>query len=185
MYSALDDYAPIARPVAPSELEFRRPITGADAAGHWVPLPADVTGARRAAAVVLAGALTILFVGTQLQPDARGLGTHQQLGLAPCALVTVLGYPCPTCGLTTSVAYAVRGRLLASFQAHPAGLALVMTLGAAAALALQTLMTGRVPSMAVRPSAPLLLAVSALALLLGGWGYKLILGLYTGALPLR
>ena len=35
------------------------------------------------------------------------MGTHQQLGLPPCNFVTLTGYPCPACGMTTSFALLV------------------------------------------------------------------------------
>ncbi|NBO19844.1 MAG: DUF2752 domain-containing protein, partial [Proteobacteria bacterium] len=37
-----------------------------------------------------------------LTPDARGLGTHEQLGLPPCGFYLWYGLPCPSCGMTTS-----------------------------------------------------------------------------------
>jgi hypothetical protein len=63
----------------------------------------------------------------RLRPDARGYGTHQQLGLPECSLRTWLGIPCPSCGGTTAFSLFVRGRWMAAVQANAAafGLALV------------------------------------------------------------
>ncbi|MBW3542790.1 MAG: DUF2752 domain-containing protein [Planctomycetes bacterium] len=57
-----------------------------------------------------------------LEPDPRGFGTHERLGLPACRFETVVGMPCPSCGLTTSFAHAVRGRLFDAARSHPAGL---------------------------------------------------------------
>jgi hypothetical protein len=56
-----------------------------------------------------------------LEPDPRGFGTHTQLGLRPCAFLTVTGRLCPTCGMTTAFAWFYRGRIDRSWQANPAG----------------------------------------------------------------
>lgn len=56
-----------------------------------------------------------------LVPDPSGMGTHQQLGFPPCAFLKATGLVCPQCGLTTSFALLVRGRLEEAFRANPAG----------------------------------------------------------------
>ena len=43
------------------------------------------------------------------------------LGFRPCAFLTVTGRLCPTCGMTTSFAWLMRGRIDRSWQANPAG----------------------------------------------------------------
>jgi hypothetical protein len=69
-------------------------------------------------ALALAG---VLGVAARLTPDPRGYGTHTQLGLAPCAFQAVTGTRCPTCGMTTSFAWFVRGRFGRSWRASPVG----------------------------------------------------------------
>ena len=63
-----------------------------------------------------------------VQPDPRGLGTHQRLGLPPCGFQLLTGYPCPGCGLTTSFAWVARGEILHGLRVQPFGgvLAIVM-----------------------------------------------------------
>jgi hypothetical protein len=75
------------------------------------------------AAVLLAG---VLGLSKALVPDPRGYGTHTQLGLRPCTFATLTGRLCPTCGMTTSFAWFVRGRIDRSWQANPAGCALAV-----------------------------------------------------------
>lgn len=49
-------------------------------------------------------------VAYRLEPDPRGFGTHQRLGLPPCTVRAVFGIPCPSCGMTTSFANLTKGR---------------------------------------------------------------------------
>jgi hypothetical protein len=71
--------------------------------------------------VAAAGLAGLLGLAKTLEPDPRGFGTHTQLGLGPCTFATVTGRLCPTCGMTTSFAWFVRGRVDRSWQANPAG----------------------------------------------------------------
>lgn len=81
---------------------------------------------RLIAAFVAAGCLAVLFVGSRLDPDPRGHATHQQLGLGPCGWAMVFNKPCPTCGMTTSVAHAARLDLVSAFKAQPMGLLIAL-----------------------------------------------------------
>lgn len=63
----------------------------------------------------------LLFLSFQLSPSSEGHGTHRQLGLPPCGFLTVTGYPCPSCGLTTSFTHAARGEVLDSLKTQPFG----------------------------------------------------------------
>ncbi|MAA78355.1 MAG: hypothetical protein CL916_03780 [Deltaproteobacteria bacterium] len=46
--------------------------------------------------------LSVLLLAYILEPEASGIGTHQQLGLEPCGFLTRLKIPCMMCGMTTS-----------------------------------------------------------------------------------
>ncbi|MCA8989916.1 MAG: DUF2752 domain-containing protein [Planctomycetaceae bacterium] len=67
--------------------------------------------------VLLAGFL----LAASLAPAEQGYGTHQQLGLPPCTIQFLFGIPCPSCGMTTSFAWFVRGQILASMRANVGG----------------------------------------------------------------
>lgn len=151
-----------------------------------VPERRKATWAGRAiASLVLLACIGILSLAAYLRPDARGYGTHQRLGLAPCGLLLQTGYPCPTCGMTTAFSYAVRGRFVSAFLAQPAGLVLAILTVVAGVGALWFLVAGRLPSrLCVEPS-PHLLFWGMLLLMLGGWAFKLIVGLADGSLPLH
>lgn len=86
------------------------------------PFQQRLTGRQRRWAVLL-GVLFLcpLVLAAFLQPDRRGHGTHQQLGLPPCTFEVFFGLPCPSCGSTTAFAYAVRGRFSDALRANVGG----------------------------------------------------------------
>ena len=63
-------------------------------------------------------------VAVDVEPDPRGYGTHERLGLPGCTFRTIFGVPCPSCGMTTSFAYFVRGRFVSAAASNMAGLLL-------------------------------------------------------------
>jgi hypothetical protein len=68
----------------------------------------------------------VLSVARTIEPDARGYGTHVQLGLPPCGFLTLTGFPCPGCGLTTAFAHGIRGDFGLAAMANPLGLLLFL-----------------------------------------------------------
>lgn len=79
---------------------------------------------RMVFAIIALAAVGVIGISLWLKPDPRGYGTHEALGLPPCGLKFITDIPCPSCGMTTSFAYAARLEVRKSFQAHPCGLAL-------------------------------------------------------------
>jgi hypothetical protein len=71
--------------------------------------------------VLITSAAIVLAIARWLHPAANGYGTHQQLGLPPCAFFKLTGIPCPSCGLTTSFAHAARLHLYQAFITQPFG----------------------------------------------------------------
>ena len=69
---------------------------------------------RVIAACVVVPCVTVLGLALWLTPEPHGAGTHTQLGLAPCQFFLRTAMPCPTCGMTTAVTYAVRCYLIAA-----------------------------------------------------------------------
>lgn len=117
--------------------------------------------------------LTWLLVAASLTPDPSGLGTHRQLGLAPCGWIIAFGKPCPTCGMTTSFSNAAQGHFWASLRGQP--FATLLALGVATGFwasgyaALTGLAMGKVYAFLLRPR----WVWAMLALLALSWGYKL------------
>lgn len=81
--------------------------------------------------------LGLLVTAACLEPDQRGLGTHQRLGLPPCSLRVLAGIRCPSCGMTTSWSHMMHGHVLQSFACNSGGalLALATLVGGPWALA--------------------------------------------------
>lgn len=96
------------------EEERTAPTREPRSAGHWLVL-----------AVALFAVLTPIALGLLLEPDARGHGTHEQLGMRPCLTMERFGVPCPGCGVTTSVTLAVQGSWWESLRTQPLGTTLV------------------------------------------------------------
>ncbi len=95
------------------------------------PVLASRSRGHRLGALALAiASLAVLVVGASLQPDRAGHGTHTQLGLPPCGWAVLLGYPCPTCGMTTAVCLAAHARPLEAFATQPAGALIAVLLAA-------------------------------------------------------
>jgi uncharacterized protein DUF2752 len=65
--------------------------------------------------------LFVVITAMLLHPDAKGIGTHQALGLPECFFHRLTGKICPSCGLTTSFTYLVHLNLIQSFKSHPLG----------------------------------------------------------------
>ncbi|MFQ5462715.1 MAG: DUF2752 domain-containing protein [Phycisphaerae bacterium] len=154
--------------------------------GPWIEpvVCAAPARGRFIAGVVAAVGLALVGVAAYLTPDPAGMGTHQQLGLPPCTSVVITGYPCPTCGMTTAFSLTVRGRLLSAFHAQPAGLLFALATMLVTAVALVSAVSGRfwTPNF-YRISWPRW-AIGFVVLLLGGWGYKLVVGIAAGTLPI-
>lgn len=67
------------------------------------------------------GLLIPLVVALLLRPSPTGMATHRQLGLPPCTFVVLFGIRCPSCGMTTSWAYLMRGDLRSAVASNAGG----------------------------------------------------------------
>ena len=81
-------------------------------------------------AFLVLACVALVGVGVCVEPDARGHGTHERLGLPPCLTVCTIGYPCPLCGFTTALSNMARGRPMAALAAS--GFGTLVFLGACA-----------------------------------------------------
>lgn len=141
-----------------------------------IPSPARLGWVGRSCAAAVAFAcLAIFFIAASIRPDQSGVGTHQQLGLQACQFEERTGLPCPTCGMTTSFAFFIRGQILASFFIQPMGMILAglcaMTFWAAAYIAISGGPAHRL--FRYLPTSRLLFVFFALVLL--AWGWKIFI----------
>jgi hypothetical protein len=135
-----------------------------------VRLPWRSRMAAGLAAIVLLGPVAL---ATRLMPDSRGWGTHEQLGSTPCWAQRMWNRPCPTCGMTTAWAYAVRGDALAAVDVNSGGaVLLVATLATASWLAVAAA-TGRLVGGWPRPRTAAWLATTWLVVTLMDWARRL------------
>ena len=119
------------------------------------------------------GSTFSMLLGRYLTPSATGVGTHEQLGLPACPTLHLTGYPCPSCGLTTSFALAARMEFTEALQVQPFGLiifflAIVLIPGSVYLLARRK----PVIDLIVSRRSNLIMYI-LLALYLGGWAYKI------------
>jgi hypothetical protein len=109
----------------------------------------DNTTRLLSAAVSFFGA-AVFVMAAVLRPyssDGEPLthGTHRQLGLPACHVQSLLGIPCPSCGMTTSVSLCMHGDFTAACRVNWAGV-VVAVLGFVTACWLCLIaVTGRCP----------------------------------------
>jgi hypothetical protein len=103
MFAEHDDYVPVV------------PVDG-DRLAVWV---------RALLVLIAAGLTSVLTTAVLLRPyDENGLPlkqTHRQLGLPQCEFYRRTGYPCPSCGFTTSFALTMHADPLNAMRANCVG----------------------------------------------------------------
>jgi hypothetical protein len=95
--------------------------SGAAASSNRLSAPA-----RFLAFGISIGCFAVLVLAARLSPSPSGMGSHQSLRLQPCQFLVSTGLPCPSCGMTTSFTWFVRGNLLASVYVQPMGAVLAL-----------------------------------------------------------
>ncbi len=129
--------------------------------------------------LLLAWSLFLLggfFLAATLEPDPRGYGTHQRLGLPPCTFRTLCGIPCPSCGMTTSFAHLTRGHLARALQTHVGGTILALACAAQIPWCWWSAFRGRLVGVS-RPMRALgVLAAVVIGVSLVSWLYQLVVG---------
>ena len=69
-------------------------------------------------------AAVVLGTALWLEPDPSGVGTHQQLGLGGCTVLTTFGVPCPMCGMTTTFTHLAHLHVVDGVVNQPFGVVL-------------------------------------------------------------
>ena len=143
-----------------------------------VPIPLGPEPMRRTSRVALV-ALAVVLVGVLgiarwLNPDNRGFGTHEQLGLPPCAFRVLMGIPCPSCGMTTSFAFVVRGQLASAAWTNPGGCLLALGVMGLIPWCLASAVAGRTLGIRSPERAAMGVILVVLAISLAGWAVRLL-----------
>ncbi len=133
---------------------------------------------ERATAAGMAGiAGTVLAVARLLTPDGRGLGTHEQLMLPPCLTTKLFGIPCPLCGMTTAFSHMAHGEFMTALRVQPVGALTFLLCIVVFLTAIFCALTGRRPPLPSTPKARTIALRLGLAIVLGGWVYKVVMHL--------
>lgn len=136
----------------------------------------DSPGFNRAVGLGLAApTLTVLGIARMLTPAAEGVGTHMQLGLGGCTMLTLTGWPCPMCGMTTTFTHLAHFHVVDAFWTQPFGLVLFSLTVIGALIGVADLATGTGYWRRSLKAAQRFEEKGALALLIGmglGWAYK-------------
>ncbi len=143
---------------------------------HDGPIERLGRGTRAALAASALALVAVLVVASRLEPDARGYGTHEQIGLRPCAYLATTGRFCPSCGMTTSFAWFVRAEPARSWGANPAGSLLAPTCLILIPWLLAASARGRPAPFGTLEQPLVVLAVAAVAVTLLSWTLRMTLG---------
>lgn len=135
----------VVRPVWPSgtRTDWARPAGGFGYVEDDAVRTAGPAGRLIALGLAMVAAIPIGLAAT-LRPAESGYGTHEQLGLAPCAFLERTGWPCLSCGMTTAFAHMTRLQVGPAMAAQPMGVVFFLGAAATAVLGLHTAVTGRV-----------------------------------------
>ena len=68
----------------------------------------------------------VLGLAAWLDADPSGVGTHKQLGLGGCTVLTMTGWPCPMCGMTTTFTHMGHGHIFEAAVTQPFGVVLYL-----------------------------------------------------------
>jgi hypothetical protein len=120
------------------------------------------------------GLAALLAAALTLTPNRQGLGTHRQLGLPPCTVLTMFDIRCPTCGMTTSWSYTVRGQLGQAAAANCGGMLLAVLAILAVPWLLASGVWGRWLGGAPSPNVALTLMGCVFGVTLLDWSVRLL-----------
>jgi hypothetical protein len=131
------------------------------------------------------GLAVVFAVAWHLDPyradgSPRRMGTHEQLGLPPCSFKVATGLPCPSCGMTTSFAFLVRGDVGNSLRANAVGTLLAVFFAALVPWCLASAWRRRPLFVRSLERAMTAAVVVVLGLMLLRWGVVLLLAWCAG-----
>lgn len=143
----------------------------------WIEQSRSPWTVRGVGLVLALPSWTVLSIAHWLQPDPAGFGTHRQLGLAGCTVMTLTGWPCPMCGMTTTFSHLAHGEILAGALNQPFGVVLFSMTALAAVVGAIDLIGGQgAYKRVLRWIKPYEQRIAAGLLfgLVGGWIWKMV-----------
>lgn len=150
--------------VVEASVERRASVRARRPAEHWLVL-----------ALALVAVAGVVVLATLVEPDPRGYGTHEKLGLPPCRMLDWTGFPCPGCGVTTSIALAAHGHIAAAWHNQPFGLVVALLAPLAALWALVQHLRGRDLARELSRLRPGWWGIGAGLAAAAGWAWKIAL----------
>ena len=146
----------------------------------WAPARRSVhRWVRFGLVVMVVGWALVFYVAASLDPydngQPRRMETHRQLGLPPCTFKDLTGFPCPSCGMTTSFALLIRGDVWNSMLANFVGTALATFGLVFIPWALTSAAVGRFVLVRSLETLAFWLCMVFLVLLFGRWGIAVLL----------
>lgn len=137
--------------------------------------PRKLTAFERGLAVASFAAIVGVWVlAAWLTPDPRGIGTHEQLGLAPCRMVTFFGIPCAFCGMTTAFTHLAHGDIVRAVLTQPAAVVFAALTIPAAFVAVFTVVQGGVPAFIAGATTSRRAIAGTILIVLAAWFYKIL-----------
>lgn len=129
-----------------------------------------MSATKRLMWVVVGGVgLALQVVAHGLEPDPRGFGTHEQLGLTPCYFQELTGHVCPMCGSTTAWVHLHRGEFAQAAVANLGGMLLCVVVGIVSPWLLIVAVWGKWPIAEPRLKPVLVIASVWLAVVVLDW----------------
>ena len=118
---------------------------------------------------------SVLGTAAWLDADPAGVGTHRQLGLGGCTILTSFGVPCPMCGMTTTFTHLAHLDVVAGALNQPFGVVLFIGTVAAFSVGVADLVRPRARWRRVLATVDRhegWIAAAILIGMFGGWAYK-------------
>jgi len=144
---------------------------------RWLESLTAATQDRLVGLALVVPSGVVLTIARLLTPDPGGMGTHRQLGLGGCAMLTTTGVPCPMCGMTTTFSHLAHLEPLQAALTQPFGLVLFACTVAGFSVGLADLIRPRGRWRRALSWVDRHEAAVAGSLLLGlvlGWAYKIV-----------
>jgi hypothetical protein len=142
------------------------PVFGPNRLNGWWRLVAAAAGAA---------CLTVLILAASIRPSTAGVGSHHQLKMARCGMLERTGIPCPTCGMTTSYAWLVRGNVAASLYVQPMGTFFGLVTAMGVWVGFYIALTGVPALRALRPITQVNWVVPLVGAIILAWAWKIFI----------